>query len=559
MNTKNKLKYFLYARKSSESEDRQVQSIDDQINRLKALANNLGLHIVEILTESKSAKNPNGRVVFNEMLDRIEKGDAQGILVWQINRLSRNPVDSGRISWLLQQNIIQSIQTIDKEYLPNDNVILFNVESGVANQFIIDLKKSSKRGMESKAEKGHLPSRAPIGYLNDKLNNVIIKDPERFDLVRKMWDMMLTGNYTPVQIMRIANSEWGFRTNKTKRSGGSELVSSVIYRIFNNIFYAGMFEWSGNLYKGEQVPMISMEEFDRVQILLGKDGRPRKKTHDFAYTGIIRCGVCGCMYTATEKTKIIKKTNEIKTYVYYHCTKRKTGVKCTDNSWITLEELEDQIDFELARNTIHPKFQEWALNILNKNNEKEVADRTAIYENQQRAVNETQKELDNLTKMRLKELIDDEEFIKTKEELKAKILKLRENLKNTEDRTDKWQELTENTFYFSRYAREKFIKGGLQTKREIFSALGQNFSIINKKLLLNKNEWFIPIEKAYPELKKRFDALELDKTLTEQERNRRIRLIISDWGRIVEEVRTGFELRNVVTIYIPTFTYINTN
>ena len=167
---------------------------------------------------------------------------------------------------------------------------------------------------------------------------------------------------------------------------------------------------------------------------------------------------------------------------------------------------------------------------MNKNNDKEVSDRTAIYENQQREVNATQKELDNLTKLRLRDLIDDEEFSKTKEELKAKIFKLRENLKNTEDRTDKWQELTEKTFYFSRYAREKFVTGNLQTKREIFSALGQNFIVTNKKLFINKNEWFIPIEKAYPKLKARFDALELDKSLTEYERNRQISLIISDWG-----------------------------
>lgn len=532
MNKNNRdLKYFLYARKSSESEDRQVQSIDDQINRLQTLADNLGIKIVEILTESKSAKNPNNRPVFNGMLDRIENGEAQGILCWQINRLSRNPVDSGRISWLLQQSIIQSIQTIDKEYLPSDNVILFNVESGVANQFIIDLRKSSRRGMESKAEKGHMPSNAPIGYMNDVINNVIVKDPERFDMVRKMWDMMLTGNYKPIQIMRIANKEWGFRTMKRKRSGGGELVSSVIYRIFTNIFYTGAFTWSGQVYtNGKHPAMITNDEYDRVQVILGKEGKPRPKNHEFAYTGIIRCGVCGCMYTATEKTKLVKKTGRIEAYRYYHCTKRKTGVKCTDDSWIKLDELESQIDHELTRNTIHPKFLKWAIDILNRKNDTEVADRIKIYENQQRAVLSTQKELDNLTQMRLKDLIDDDEYLKQKEPLKEKLLKLRENVKNTESRADKWQELTEKTFYFTTYAKREFENGDLQKKREIFSALGQNFSIINKKVFIDKNEWFIPIEKAYPQLKAKFDALELDKTLTEQERNKQIDLLISDWG-----------------------------
>src|SRR3989338_2429677 len=99
----NNIKYFVYARKSSEGEDRQIQSIPDQIDRLRNLARNLKLDIKKTYTEKKSAKTPNSRVVFDEMMKRIEKGDAQGILCWQINRLSRNPIDSGRISWMLQQ------------------------------------------------------------------------------------------------------------------------------------------------------------------------------------------------------------------------------------------------------------------------------------------------------------------------------------------------------------------------------------------------------------------------------------------------------------------------
>ena len=106
--------------------------------------------------------------------------------------------------------------------------------------------------MVGKADRGWLPSRAPIGYLNDKLEHTIVDDTERFHLVRKMWDMMLTGNYTPPQIREIANSKWGFRTAKTKRDGGVEIANSVIYKMFNNLFYTGMFEWNGKVYNGNQ-------------------------------------------------------------------------------------------------------------------------------------------------------------------------------------------------------------------------------------------------------------------------------------------------------------------
>ena len=528
--TNDKITYFLYARKSSESEDRQIQSIDDQISRMKDLANTLGISIKEILTEAKTAKKPYCRPVFTDMLERIEKGEAQGILCWQINRLSRNPIDSGTLSWMLQQGALKSIQTMERQYLPDDNVLLFNVESGMANQFIIDLRKTSRRGMEGKAERGWLPSRAPLGYLNDVLEHTIYEDVERFGLVRKMWDMMLTGNYTPQQIRQIANKEWGFRTAKTKRAGGVELANSVMYKTFNNIFYTGMFEWTGKIYQGNHKPMITMEEYDRVQIILGRKGKPRAQTHEFAYTGLMYCEVCGSMYTASEKTKLVKSTGELKTYAYYHCTRRKKDVECDQRSPMTLKEVEDQIDIELERFTILPKFQEWALEVLNKNNDKEIEDRTKIYENLHKSLTEAQKELDTLTKMRYRDLIDDDTFIKERDILKSKIAKFTNNLRETESRADKWLELTEKTFHFARYARKEFATGTLEKKRAIFSGLGQNFSVKDKKIHIVRNEWLVPIEKAYPALELEFNRLELDETLDNTTRNERLAQLILSWG-----------------------------
>lgn len=521
---------YIYARKSSESEDRQVQSIDDQVNRLKELANSLGITIKEVLTEAKSAKKPYCRPVFDDMLKRIQRGEADGILCWQLNRLSRNPVDSGALSWMLQQGVLKCIQTIDRQYLPDDNVLLFSVESGMANQFIIDLKKNSMRGMVGKADRGWLPSRAPMGYLNDKLEHTIIEDKDRFDLVRKMWDMMLTGNYTPSQILKTANDKWGFRTPKTKRSGGGELANSMIYKIFTNIFYTGMFEWSRKLYKGNHKPMISLEEFDRVQAILGRNGKPRGQTHEFAYTGLIYCEECGSMYTASEKTKWVESEKKFKTYIYYNCTRRKKGITCTQRKPITLEKLEEQIDIQLERYSILPKFKDWALEILNRENNKEIEDRTKVYETQHKAVAETQKEIDALTKMRYRELIDDETFVKERDDLKAKLTKLKANLHNTENRAEKWLELTDKTFNFACYARENFNSGTLEKKREIFAALGWNFSIKDKIVSIKANDWFVPIEKAYPELEAEYRRLELQKYLSAEARNAAFASLILRWG-----------------------------
>ncbi len=306
-----KPKYFLYARKSSESEDRQIQSINDQIDRLRIIAENQKIDIVEVLIESKSAKKPNNRPIFSNMVERIQNGEAEGILCWQINRLSRNPIDSGYLQWLLQQNILKSIQTVDREYVPCDNALLFSVESGVANQFILDLRKNVIRGMDSKAQSGWMPNMAPLGYLNDKETKTIVTDPERFQLVRKMFDLMLTGSNTPRQILDMANTEWGFRTRKTKNAGDNPLSHSGIHRIFSNPFYTGIVQYNGKQFEGKHESMITFEEYDRVQRLLGERGKPRKRKHDHAFTCFIRCEECGCYYTAETKNKYIKSTKEV--------------------------------------------------------------------------------------------------------------------------------------------------------------------------------------------------------------------------------------------------------
>ena len=533
----NKIKYFIYARKSSESEDRQVQSIDDQVNRLKKLANDLNLDIKKTYTEAKSAKKPDNRPIFDEMIQRIENGEAEGILCWQINRLSRNPIDSGKLSWLLQRGVLKSIQTIDRQYLPEDNVLLFSVESGVANQYILDLSKNTKRGMLSKLEKGWQTGVAPLGYLNDKENKIIITDPERFNLVRKMWDLMLTGNYTPPKILDMANNEWGFRTRKFKRIGGCPLSRSGIYKIFTSLFYAGIIENNGVQYEGKHEKMITLEEYDRVQMLLGREGKPRPKTHEFAFTGSIRCGVCGCLYTAETKKKIIKKTGEIKEYTYYHCTRKTTKIKCDQKKNIPVDDLELAIENEIEKYTILPEFLQWALEGLNKKNDTEIEDRTKVYEMQHKTLSETQKELDELTKMRYRQLIDDTTFIKEKNELQTKIAQMKENLRHTETRAEKWLELTEKTFNYATYARAAFLKAsemgraGLELKKEILMAIGKTPIMKDKTLTIEPNEWLVPIKNEYPALEAEYLRLEPTKMPMDKAKTEALTSVRAHWLR----------------------------
>lgn len=225
---------------------------------------------------------------------------------------------------------------------------------------------------------------------------------------------------------------------------------------FTNLFYTGIVENAGVQYQGAHEPMITLEEYDRVQMLLGRKGKPRPKHHEFAFTGSIRCGVCGCLYTAETKKKLLK-SGEIREHTYYHCTRKTTKIKCDQKKNIPVEDLEVMIEKEIEKYTILPEFLQWALEGLNKKNDTEIEDRTRVYEMRHKNLVETQKELDELTKMRYRQLIDDETFIKEKNTLQSKIAQMKENLRETETRAEKWLELTEKNLYICYLRASRFL------------------------------------------------------------------------------------------------------
>ena len=272
----------------------------------------------------------------------------------KLDRLARNPVDGGNISWMLQEGVLQRIQTHERAYCPTDNVLMMSVEFGMANQYVRDLSHNVRRGLLAKVEKGWYPGVAKPGYMNDphglKGERVVRPDPQRFPLVKRVFHLVLSGLYTPPQVLEKLNHEWGFRTSKHRKLGGLPLSRGALYRILTDPFYYGWFEFpkgSGNWYQGKHKPMITEEEFQRIQQLLGKGGRPRPQKHTFAYTGLIRCGECGGAITAEIKEQVIcshckhKFASKSRTtcpkceipisemrqathlcYEYYHCTKR---------------------------------------------------------------------------------------------------------------------------------------------------------------------------------------------------------------------------------------------
>lgn len=529
-------RFFIYCRKSTEAEDRQVLSIESQVNELKRLVEQRGCTVVEIFTEAKSAKEP-GRTVFNAMMQRLYRREAQGVICWKLDRLARNPVDGGAIIWAIKQHGISVVTPAQMFSQSDDNVILMYIEFGMAQKYIDDLSRNVKRGLRTKVEKGMYPGIAPLGYLNDKSGEKGIKglmeDPDRFPLIRRMWETMLSGNKTPPQILTLANAEWGFRTRQMKRQGGKPLSRAMIYRLFTNPFYCGLFEYpkgSGQWYHGNHKPLVTQEEFDRVQALLGRKGSPRSRNHPtFAFTGLMRCGECGASITADEKHQLIcsgcrfkfayrnrEKCPRCQTaiermenpkrlrYTYYHCTKS-MHPQCRQGV-IDAQALDRQIDAFLSRIQIPVRFKEWAVRYLRELHEGEVVERNKIVESQQKAYQDCLKRLDNLVRLKTApdnadgNLLSDEEYGRERLALVKEKARLEEFMQDTGHRVERWLELAEKTFAFACTARQAFANGDSAAKREILAAIGSNLTLKDKMLFIEARKPFRIFEEYLPGL-----------------------------------------------------------
>lgn len=345
-----KVRYCLYARKSTESDEKQALSIDSQVKEMLAIAERENLEIVDIRREAHSAKDSGQRPVFSEILRDIQTGRYTGILTWAPDRLSRNAGDLGSLVDLMDQKLLLEIRTFGQHFKnsPNEKFLLMIL----CSQAKLENDNKSinvKRGLRTRCEMGLWPAPAPMGYLNemktDRKGHVYV-DPERGHIIKKMFEKVAYEKWSGRKLFHWLKFDLNFKTPK----GNKGLTLSNIYIILNNTFYYGMFEFpknSGIWYKGVHEPIITKELFDLVQEQV-RNQVIRVESKEFAFTKLMTCGLCGSGICADEKFKKQKNGN-VHRYVYYGCTKsRDKNCKCGYISEENLIEqfiaLMDQID-----------------------------------------------------------------------------------------------------------------------------------------------------------------------------------------------------------------------
>lgn len=536
-------KFFVYLRKSSEdSEDRQIASLPRQTHEVEdQIIKKYNLKIMRASAdklyyeESRSAFKE-GRDDFNEMLQRVKNGEGNAVIVWHANRLARNYGDGGNFVQMVSDGQIKIVITCYGSYENNPRDLEYLMteftratrDSGEKSEAV----KSGNR--ERFFEKRLWSGVAKPGYLNAEdpitKERTIIEDKDRLPILTKAIRLILDGHSTPMEALNVLNNEYHFRSRKTRRQGGKPMAKSGWYRYLADPYLYGLMVRKEGTQRLEGKTMLNQEEFEKLQIRVGRKGMPRISKHEFAYKEVLRCGECDGSITADEHWQIIcpacktkfhrgkttmkckncgilienMKNPKILHYIKYFCTK-KINPNCSQGS-ISLDTLEKQADDELKKYEIPETFRNWAIEYLNELNGSEIKDREIIRSNAKEAYDDCVKQLDNLLNLKISpqnidgSAISDEEYTKRRTALMSEKEDLHFKLNETNDRINNWLELSEKTFNFACYARHWFANGDLKLKTEILGALGSNLVIKNKNLQVSgMKHWFL-IEKGKQDL-----------------------------------------------------------
>ncbi len=467
-------KYFLYIRKSTDEDDRQVLSLEAQKTELLEFAEKENLNIIDIFIESQTAKKP-GRPIFNNMLDKIEKNKANGILAWHPDRLARNSVDGGKIIYLVDSEEIKSLKfpTFWFEATPQGKFML-NIAFGQSKYFVDNLSENTKRGLRQKLRRGELPGPAPIGYLNDLRKHNIIKDPQKFNLVRKIFKLYSTGNYT-IKFLRDTITSVGLLSKHNKA-----LAVSTIQHILKNPFYYGLIRYNNEIFRGSHEPMIAKKLFDKCQEVISQHSKPKKKQiKKYAFRGLFKCGECGCAITSETQ----------KGHNYYRCTKKK--IKCSQK-YIREEILSQQISEIIQKVSLFPSCADWIIQELEKQNKQEEQDGNSFVQNLKEKLYNYENKLDKLLDSHLEELISKEEYASKKQKILNEKIDIEEKLEGFEQKGNHWLERAKKFILDAKQAKIIASQKNLSTKRDFLKKIGSNLILQEREIrVIPQKPWEI--------------------------------------------------------------------
>ena len=461
------MRYFIYARKSTDDEDRQVLSIEAQLKELREYAKRENIAVINEVIEAKTAKKP-GRPLFNDVLFQIERGAAEGILAWHPDRLARNSIDGGKIIYLIDQKVIQDLRFPTFRFDNNaQGKFMLSIVFGQSKYYIDALSENIRRGIRLKLSKGIWPQWAPVGYLNDRKTRSIILDEGKAPFIKKTFELYATGSYTLEGIRGKINS-LGMSGRRDK-----PLSRSDYQFILQNPLYYGVFRYKGEMYEGTHEPIITKKLFDKCQEVMRLRGKHKEKQSKlFVFKGLMRCGECGRSITAEVQ----------KGHTYYHCTKRL--VRCSQK-YIREEELAAQVKAIIQKVSLSDDWTEKILNELTKDKNEAVQSSGLPQQNLDSKIKEIDDKISRLIDMYLMGSLTLEEYQAKKESFIGEKKKLQESAKDfAAVGSNRFEPAKEFVTSLNR-ARCAIEEGNLESQKEFLEKIGSNFILKERRLVFS--------------------------------------------------------------------------
>jgi site-specific DNA recombinase len=305
------MKAVAYARVSSKEQEKEGFSIPAQQKLLQGYAQAKSLKIAQEYVDVETAKQ-SGRTNFEAMVRYLKQHtNIRMVLVEKTDRLYRNLKDWVTLDELdIEIHLVKEGIVLSRESKSSEKFV-HGIKVLMAKNYIDNLSEEARKGQQEKAEQGIWPAKAPLGYRNvtgPDGKKVIEPDPALAGTITHLFGWYATGTLS----LKEASAQARAAGLVHRRTGGPMPVSNIHW-ILRNRLYTGDFEWNGRRYKGRHQPLVSQELWDRVQgVLDGRNARKiRHSKRDFAFSGLMRCGHCGCAMVGE-----LKKGR----YVYYHCS-----------------------------------------------------------------------------------------------------------------------------------------------------------------------------------------------------------------------------------------------
>src|SRR3989338_1987707 len=466
----NDLKYIVYARKSSEAKERQVASIADQKSECRKLAETQNLIIVYELEESKSGFKPHKRVQFHRMLELLNSHEANGILTWKPDRLSRNPEEGGILLQMLQDGIIKEIKTpLGETYTQDSDHIILQLHFGMSNQYSRNLSQNVKRGLSYKTQRGEYFRMAPLGYENfGEIGKRNIRPHEmEGKKVKKLFELASEGKYS-FSLLKEYAQDIGL-----KNKSGRPLSKSQVARLLVDHVYIGYFVFKGERIKGVFKQLITDSLFYKVQEALTDRNRPRLRMKGNLFNGLIKCGECGCSITTT----VVKNRG----LTYHNCSKKRGH--CSQR-YLRHEKLLEYVGGYLNQIVLDPEIVRLSLELLKAKHLHETstqAQRRTMSHNEEEII---RTKLSKLLTLRLSDEITKEEYLTQKEILNKELQHISSLHRDYSESSDSWLEQSEKFLDTCLDAKNIVLFGTEEEKRNLLLFTSSNRVLKDGKLVI---------------------------------------------------------------------------